>query len=387
MKFDSTSRPAACRDCTLDSLNGGFQSHNLDLELYGEGRHDADIIIVGEALGENEAATGRPFVGGTGSMLRVMMRQAGLTNYYITNTVKCHPPGNRDPSRLEILHCTNAYLWDELERIKPNLIIPVGNIALRAIFPNAPAGITSVRGTTFETKWGKVLPIVHPSFVRRGNPEFWAITVFDLMKAQRESQYPEVRRPPEHFITEPGIWDITDITHKILKEGAPFSWDLETSGRGAKTNIFCIGFAWSPWHAICIPFLRRGGEPYWDDPFLEKEAWACVAMLLQSKNTKIGQNVFTFDIPVINGVGMAVYPPQYDTLIDHHVVATELPHSLEFLSSIYTDIGFFKQDMKKAGGTMWAPDEVTWTYNCRDCTSDYMAHYGIRKEMVELGQF
>jgi hypothetical protein len=73
-----------------------------------------------------------------------------------------------------------------------------------------------------------------------------------------------------------------------------------------------------------------------------------------------------------------------DTLIKHHVVATELPHSLAFLTSIYTDLEFYKQDVKAAGGMLWAPDDVLRRYNLLDCVATYITNFGLERDFKEL---
>lgn len=371
-------KPPACVGCPLQG------------ESYapGEGPSNAKIVLVGEALGQTEALTGRPFVGGTGQMLRSMLRQAGILEreIYITNTVKCRPPGNRTPKPAEIHFCTSAHLWNELACIKPNVVVPVGDTALHALLPSAPSGITDVRGAVFDSSWGKVIPIVHPSFIARGNPMYWAVSVVDLLHVKEESNARSISPPRENFNIFPSIEDCRRLRDFILSNGCSFSFDIETLGDRENINLLCIGFAWSQEDAFCIPFLKRGGFNYWQNEEEETEAWQIVGDLLTSSNEKITQNGFTFDLPVLSELGMKVCPPVVDTLVNHHIVATELPHSLKFLKSIYfPQLPYYKGDVKDMGGFLWAPDKVLRTYNCRDCVVTWKAKQELEKEMVELG--
>ena len=372
-------KPPTCEWCPLFKDGQGFAG--------GEGPKDAKVVLVGEALGETEAISGRPFVGGTGRMLRMMIQQGGLNEreVYITNAVKCRPPNNRPPTTDEINFCTKAYLWDELVAIKPNVVVPVGDIALHTILPNSPKGITNVRGSLFGSPWGKVLPIVHPSFVARGNPEFWGITVHDLLRVRSEQNDTNIRIPEERFHIRPSLDNIKRTVDLILEGNLAFAFDLETIGQREKLNILCFGFAWTPNDAMCIPLLRRGGYTYWESETDEETAWGLILQLLSSTCRKITQNGFTFDLPVLMDVGARVEPPVVDTLVNHHVVATELPHSLEFLTSVYTNYPYYKSSVKSAGGMLWAPDETIWLYNCRDCVATYVADLGITEEMKEMG--
>ncbi len=373
-------KPADCESCISRSINQGYAP--------GEGPTPANIMFVGEALGETEANEGRPFRGGTGKMLRMMMHQAGLHphEYYITNVVKCRPPQNRTPITAEINHCTTVYLKQELERVRPKVVVPVGDTAMKYFLGGGVGGIQTARGYVFDHPGGyAVLPIVHPSFVARGNREFWSITVYDLKKAKLLSQGLLPRPKPPAFNLFPSIRDVRDICKMILNKKLRISFDLETVGYKEKLNIMCIGVAWSGNEAVCVPFLKRGGHPYWGDAD-EREAWSWLNELWLSDCIKVGQNIFTFDIPVLmqHGVEFKRHTCR-DTLIRHHCIGLELPHSLAFLTSVYTRLGHYKLDVKKAGGMLWAPDEIMRRYNCMDCIATYQVDTLLTKEMIDFG--
>lgn len=345
-------------------------------------------VFIGEALGVHEVVDGIPFVGDTGKMLRKMMRQAGISpeEVYITNVVKCRPPGNRTPTEEEALYCAGQYLWKELDFIKPNVIVPVGGTALRVIAPHLP-GIVRARGYVYSTKYGKIIPIVHPSYVARGNQQFWSVTVVDLIKVRREWDTPEVKSYKENFNIAPSLEEIRQFCHIVLDKQLPISFDIETFGFKNdplylyRANLACIGFAISGEEAICIPFLKRGGFNYWKSELEEEEVVSLVGELLERPEiTKIGQNIFSFDIPFLQSLGFKVSGECHDTLIQHHVVSVELKHSLEFMTSIYTD----RFHHKSTSASIWTPDDELRTYNCRDCVSTLDIHFELKKE-IELG--
>ena len=373
-------KPASCQGCPLECDGAGYAP--------GEGESNAPIMFIGEALGEVEANEGRPFRGGTGKMLRMMIHQAGLEphHYYITNVVKCRPPKNRTPTFAEQAFCAEHYLKQELGYVKPRIIVPVGDVAFSHVLPHVVSGITVCRGYTFTLASGQlVIPIVHPSYVARGNREYWAITVSDLRKIKQTMDGRMPAAPREHFNIQPSISDVRLVAQMILSKGLKFAFDLETIGEREKMNILCNGFAWSPEDAMCLPMLKRGGWPYWASETEEEEAWYWKCQLMASKNMKIGQNIFTFDIPVLEQHKVRVMPPARDTLIRHHCIGLELPHSLAFLTSVYTNMPYDKMAVKAAGGMLWAPDDILRTYNLRDCIATYQADQHIGEEMVELG--
>ncbi len=96
----------------------------------GEGGFRKRVMLIGEAPGKNEDEQGRPFVGRAGQLLDSLLREAGLTraDVYITNVVKCRPPGNRDPKDEEIEACT-PFLRRQLSLLYPRVIVTLVRFA------------------------------------------------------------------------------------------------------------------------------------------------------------------------------------------------------------------------------------------------------------------
>ncbi len=118
---------ASCKRCDLHR----FRKNPVP----GEGPLDTRVMVVGEAPGRKEDERGRPFVGPAGKLLDKLLELAGLkrSQVYITNVVKCRPPGNRDPTDEEIEACL-PYLLRQIRLIKPRLIIAVGRHAGRTLY-------------------------------------------------------------------------------------------------------------------------------------------------------------------------------------------------------------------------------------------------------------
>lgn len=157
----------ACQKCRLHK--------NRNLPVIGEGSHKARIMFVGEGPGANEDKTGRPFCGRAGSVLDELLSSIDLPRkeVYITNIVKCRPPGNRDPQKDEIQACT-PYLKRQIEIIRPGVICSLGRHAMRFLMnqyglEQKVEGISKIHGKEFEvnTLFGKVvlLPLYHPAVV------------------------------------------------------------------------------------------------------------------------------------------------------------------------------------------------------------------------------
>ena len=128
----------------------------------GEGPENADIMFIGEGPGFHEDRQGRPFVGAAGKFLEELLAKIDLSrdDVYITNVVKCRPPGNRDPQSEEIEAC-RPYLDRQIELIHPRLIVTLGRFSMQRYFPGA--SISRIHGQA--KRIGNVLyyPMFHPA--------------------------------------------------------------------------------------------------------------------------------------------------------------------------------------------------------------------------------
>ncbi len=113
----------------------------------GDGHPDTEVVFVGEGPGYNEDRLGLPFVGAAGNLLNEMLSAIGWRReeVFVTNVVKCRPPGNRDPEPAEIAACA-PYLRRQLEVLDPALVVTLGRFSLQTFMPGARIGAT--HGTT-----------------------------------------------------------------------------------------------------------------------------------------------------------------------------------------------------------------------------------------------
>lgn len=137
--------------------------------VFGVGNRHADWMIIGEAPGAEEDRRGEPFVGRAGKLLDEMLRAVGLDRgtVFITNILKCRPPGNRDPAADEAAACRD-YLERQIELIKPRLVLAVGRIAAQQLLhTDSPLG--RLRGRAHSLTSGQVPLVVtyHPAYLLR----------------------------------------------------------------------------------------------------------------------------------------------------------------------------------------------------------------------------
>ena len=137
--------------------------------VFGEGNPDADLVIIGEAPGEDEDAQGRPFVGRAGGLLDRILESGHIEreDIYITNILKYRPPNNRNPKPDEIL-ASEPLLLEQLKLIRPQIIATLGNFPTQ-YFAGAKDGITKTRGRWFEWHNIRIFPMFHPAYLLR-NP-------------------------------------------------------------------------------------------------------------------------------------------------------------------------------------------------------------------------
>ena len=138
--------------------------------VFGEGNPESGIVFIGEAPGRSEDLAGRPFVGAAGKVLDRMLGLAGLSrqDVYITNVLKCRPPGNRDPRPEEIEACT-PYLERQLMIIRPRVVVTLGRHALNYVlrWTDVRGSVSRLHGTVIRLKapFGEssLVPLYHPA--------------------------------------------------------------------------------------------------------------------------------------------------------------------------------------------------------------------------------
>lgn len=153
--------------------------------IVGDGTPFAPVMLIGEAPGAQEEKTGIPFVGRSGKLLMQMLADIDISrekNLYITNTLKCRPPENRNPKADETKAC-KVFLDRQIEAHKPKVIITVGNFATK-YFLGKDVAITKVHGQFFDVDGKNIFPVFHPAAIlRQQKLKPLAIEDFNKLKA------------------------------------------------------------------------------------------------------------------------------------------------------------------------------------------------------------
>lgn len=154
-----------CKNCTKCDLCEGRT--NL---VFGVGKKDADIMLIGEGPGENKDLQGQPFVGRSGQLLDKFLASVDLSrdkNVYIANMVKCRPPKNRDPKPEEQDMCIN-WLREQFKIIKPKIIVCVGRISAQKLI-DKNFKVTQQHGEFIDKNGTLFMGTYHPAAILR-NP-------------------------------------------------------------------------------------------------------------------------------------------------------------------------------------------------------------------------
>ncbi len=326
------------------------------------------LFLIGERWGPEEEKEKMPFCGGSGYLLTKMLEDAGIhrADCYLTNVLNFRPPadklenvcGTKSDGIAGYPTITKGYylrsefqgeldrLADEILEVNPNVIVCLGAVALWALLGKTT--IKKLRGvtdlSTHTVSGFKLLPTYHPAYISRN----WSdrpVTVLDLMKAKRESEFPEIRRPNRQIWIEPSLQDLELFYETYIIGCRILSVDIETAG----TRITCIGFAPSRGIGIVIPFAdsRKKGGNYWPTTGDELSAWVFVQRILESPSIrKLFQNGL-YDIAFLyRAYGIKVANAEEDTMLLHHALQPEALKGLGYLGSVYTDEGSWKSMRK-----------------------------------------
>jgi len=167
-----------CKNCNLGKLPN-------KVKVIGRGPVPCKIMLVGESPGEQEELRGIPFCGQAGALLTEICKTVGFdreTDFYISNSVKCHPPGNKTTD--EHVRTCNPLLMREIEFVNPEIIVPLGNFAT-GVF-GIDMKITECHGKLFTLEDRKILPIYHPAYVLHGGGTMAKNSIIDDFVKLRE---------------------------------------------------------------------------------------------------------------------------------------------------------------------------------------------------------
>jgi len=363
---------------------------SIHIRVGGVGPIDADLALVGEALGESEDRKGEPFVGRAGYELDIWCGAAGIARdeIYLTNVVKERPlnnaisifvnlteitqkkPISAAPRYEDFLEYVNL-LREELAKTKAKVFVAFGNTPLYAL--TGKIGITTYRGSILKctlVPGRKVIPTFHPAAALR-QFDYRYFGIQDLIRARGDSKFPELRWPVRTLRTECTYEDIVDFLQGLVKQipgtgRRPYEESdlpiLALDIEAINDEVSHVGLSLGSEEATSIHFL----EPWRNVWTVEEEVriWKMLDTILTCYPI-VAQNGNYDAFMLFRKYGIRVNL-QHDTSVAHHIAFPGLPKRLEVLASLYTREPHWKEEGKQAiKRGDWNQKEFS-EYNCKD---------------------
>lgn len=352
----------------------------------GRGNPNATLAFIGEAPGDDEFRTGKPFVGPSGELLSKLLGHNTIleSEVFIDNVLQTKPRG-RNPS-FEEIKLGIPSLRNRLRGL-PNLncIVAIGDIALQALSVFQYKGVTKYRGSILHARLvnRKMVPIVHPAWIMKDGyreNRYLHVSISDVARAKRESAFKEIRRPTREHVIIYNFDEAIMAIRSLKGSENPWAFDVETS-------LPCLGFSKRPDKSFTIPFASELYPQIW--PSQQRQILIQELKEVFTKDAKvICQNGF-FDKRVLwkdYGIDPTAWNIHCDTMWQHQLLYNELPHSLAFITSQYTEEPYYKDE-----GREWkrGRDSETgyFTYNGKDCCCTIESQIGMDAELREVGQY
>lgn len=369
-----------------------------------DGPRDTKIVIVGEAPGDNEMRTGTPFTGGSGELLNKMLSNAGIHRHqcFMTNVCHIQPQGSKKndfawffkPEGVPHLQAGLMRLFADLKEIRPNLVIALGAMPLRAL--TGKVGIDKWRGSILESSilpGQKVIATYHPAFLLR-SWDHKAVAELDLARCAGDSLFPDLRLPQRQLYLNPQ----GQARRELMAEMLDAEWlgtDIECfrDEKGHWSKLACCGFSDRADRALVIHNYSR--EDLRDIEFMTK---ANIDKVMQ--NGLYDYTILTEKCQMeVNGYGERIYKDGklvhvrgWDTMLAHHSLYPEcaggddefaalqraqgkggakksaaIKKGLAFLVSVNTREPFYKDDGKEWRATNDL--QMFWRYNGLDAAT------------------
>jgi len=373
----------------------------MGMRLIQSGPRVTKLVIVGEAPGAVEDASGRPFSGASGEDMDKYLAEVGIVRdeCFVTNVVHQRPPNNKfdtflKPAPSPALMLGLVQLKKDITEIRPNLVLAFGDVPLR--FLTNKHSIMKYRGSILEStlvKGQKVIATYHPASVFRMYQNR-ALIKLDMKRIAEEMNTPEINLPKRDIY----IWGEKNFDqglYEMVNEMFNAEWlsvDIETSPGEDKHEIICVGFSDHPDRALVVPIGSSGGDQV-------------VRRLLASPAKKCGQNFGQYDLTVLEDNGYEVQNFCWDIMYSHHALLLEaagggdevkmlrggkgeakspLAKGLGFQVSIYTREPFYKDD-----GKLWKRPGANirdfYVYNGKDAAVTGEIRQAHERELADFG--
>lgn len=363
----------------------------LQIQLKGTGPIPAQVMVVTEFLTPDDLWKRTPLGGRAGDGFNQLLHEVDLlrTECYVTAAWKRSPHNQttqqiftkvkkqaQDRRLFTILHEVYVHedvpemlelLYEEVARVKPRVIIALGDFAMFAL-TGVYGSVDTWRGSHLDYLRDPSITVI-PTYTIAEINKRWEVKSFcvrDLQRVACVAKQPELYQYPAYqFIPCPNFEQVTSILQSLIHTADQrlmwLSCDVETISR----ELSCVGIAWSVREAMCIPFMSLDGH-YWSED-QEVIIQRLLRHLLTHPNIRlIGQN-FNYDAQhFAHHLGYIPFC-HFDTMYAQHVLFPGIPKALDFLSSMYAHWHRYWKDELNDYSRLPSNMLQYWTYNCKDC--------------------
>lgn len=340
-------------------------------------------MIVSDTPTKDDIRDGIALSGSSGNLVNTLLKQGGnirLDECYRTLLIKepmeGYNPRRKKESRGIYEDALAKYdyieiLKAEIEEIKPNVIVTLGEFPLNIVtnehsIHNFRGSILPINPTWSYSQNVRVIPALHPRDIFQ-NWESFHYSVVDYMKvAKFKDRIDPIKEEAMLWIAR----NATELNNYFQRNRYPefATFDIETRFY----FISCIGFSFNGYEGVCAPLLDKS------TPMLEVyHMWQCIYDFLRSQIPKVNQNI-KFDITKLEEFGCSVSNICGDTMLAAHTIYAELPKSLAFLTSIYTEGSYYKDEGKSIEGTVYNWDKLYYY-----CAKDAIYTWQIWKQQQQ----
>lgn len=348
------------------------------------GPKDADIVIVGEAPGYQEALVGVPFTGPSGRLLDLVLAEHNIRreDVFFTNACLCRPPGNATPPA-KAVQCCYPRLKGEIDGVSPTRVVTLGNVASQALL-ETKIGITTLRSGPPKTSALypdiHIIPTVHPAACLRSSDMFPSL-VTDIGKL---NGHVAVKWEAPTFVAYEDPRRASGALRELFDRRGPITVDIEVGfekdtefDHPDHYKMLCVGIGYAPGRAVVI------GEMACGDPMVGD----LLGRVLRDKQVICHNGKFDL-------AGLRRYTKRsklfFDTMLASYCV-DERPgtHGLKYLAKEILGAPPYDLELKgwtQGGNFDRAPRELLYTYNAYDavCTYDLYNYYRDRLEREDL---
>ena len=336
-------KPSTCAGCSLAERGQGYAP--------ASGPTTSPLLFIGEALGEQEAREGQPFVGPAGGVLNRLLSRSHQSRdaFRVDNVCRCRPPQNWFDARAPWYfsarqHCTRVHLGDTLAE-GHQVIVALGGTALKYLVGmDKGVEINDWHGTVCQTPYGLVIPTFHPSFLQRGAMNLFGVCSFDLQVALRVAQEGFQPETPS-VVVDPSVewfsWWVEQV-EAAAGQDANAVWlsvDIETpdksdgqdegqlSSEDRSYIITRVNFSVHPDEGVTVPY---------QGPYI-----ALIERLLALPCPKLLWNK-EYDQPRLEAAGHTAGGAWWDMMWAWHHVQSDVPRGLGFVAPFYSNFGAWK---------------------------------------------